>query len=409
MGRGLCAAALLSAMLPAGTCRAETPRIHGAAGTEASLDAGSGRYEVRSTALGLGFAGTLEAPPTELSASRGRDALGEYQELRFRWRSPAVLNGSIRTYSAAPLVVFAVSSAEPLADGSRLRFPHFTRLPADLHVFSYRDSTFSPPSFAAQENGTPWLLFDARRDAAVLSPASHFMIASLKGDAKTDLTSTLNAGVTNLPAGFTHETLLAFASGVNAAWDLWGSALVRLQGGTRPGNDADAGLRYLGYWTDNGATYYYDYDRRLGYAGTLEALVGRYRAEHIPIRYLQLDSWWYSKTLTDPQGQEGTPKNPTLPHEEWNRYGGLLTYTAHPALFAQGLAAFQERIGLPLILHNRWIDPASPYHQRYRIAGVAATDPRWWGMIMDYLVEVHAATYEQDWLDVIYNKSPALA
>ena len=408
MWRGLCAAALLTVILPAGPCRAETLVIRGAAGTEASLDAGSGRYEVRSTSLGVGFAGSLETPASGLTSARGRDELGEYEELRFRWRGPAALSGSIRTYSAGPLVVFAVSAAVPLAEGSQLRFPHFTRVPADLQVFSYRDSTFAPHSFAAQENGTPWLLFDARLDAAVLSPASHFMIARLQGDAKTDLASTLNSGVANLPAGFTQRTLLAFARGVNAAWDLWGGALVRLQGGARPANDADPGLRYLGYWTDHGATYYYDYERRLGYAGTLEALISRYRAEHIPIRYLQLDSWWYSKTLTDPEGREGTPKNPSLPHEEWNRYGGLLTYAAHPALFPQGLAAFQERIGLPLILHNRWIDPASPYHHDYRISGLAASDRRWWDMIMDYLVGVHAATYEQDWLDVIYERSPAL-
>jgi hypothetical protein len=403
------AALLLAATLPCWPCHADTPSVRGAAGIEASLDAASGRYEVRSAELGLAFAGTLGASASDLSLGHGTDRLGAYDELRFRWRGPAAFAGAVRTYPEWPVVVFAVTAAEPLSVGSLLQFPRFTRIPERLHAFSYRDVAFAAPVFAAQENGTPWLLFDEHLHAAVLSPASNFMIARLEGDGTTQITSTLNAGVANLPSGFTQQTLLAFGAGINSAWESWGGALVQLQGAKRPRNDADAGLRYLGYWTDNGASYYYNYDHRLGYAGTLEVLIGRYRAEHIPIRYLQLDSWWYYKTLTDPSGHEGQPKNPQLPLEEWNRYGGLLDYTAHPGVFAGGLAAFQQRVGLPLILHNRWIDPASPYHQHYRITGVAAVDPEWWSAIMDYVSAAHGITYEQDWLNVIYDQSPALA
>jgi hypothetical protein len=403
------AALLLAATLPCWPCHADTPSVRGAAGIEASLDAASGRYEVRSAELGLAFAGTLGTSASDVTRAQGSDRLGAYDELSFRWHAPVALAGSIRTYAERPVVVFTVTAAEALSAGSLLQFPSFTRLPQGLHAFGYQDMAFAAPVFAAQENGTPWLLFDERLHAAVLSPASHFMIARLKGNATSEITSTVNAGVTNLPSGFAQQTLLAFATGINSAWECWGSALLQLQGVARPSNDADTGLRYLGYWTDNGASYYYNYDHRLGYAGTLQALVARYRAEHIPLRYLQLDSWWYYKTLIDPEGHEGQPKNPQLPLEEWNRYGGLLEYTAHPGVFAQGLAAFQQRIGLPLILHNRWIDPASPYHRHYRITGVAAVDPKWWGAIMDYASAAHAVTYEQDWLNVIYDRSPELA
>jgi hypothetical protein len=164
----------------------------------------------------------------------------------------------------------------------------------------------------------------------------------------------------------------------------------------------------LGYWTDNGAAYWYNYEHDLGYAGTLETLVQRYREEGIPVRYLQLDSWWYSKTLTGPGGETLTPKNSELPAGEWNRYGGLLKYEAHPAVFPEGLAAFQKKVGLPLITHNRWIDHESPYHKHYDISGVAAVDPRFWTEIMDYTSSANVVTYEQDWLNVIYKYSPAL-
>jgi hypothetical protein len=400
---------LFALALSALPCHAEGPTIHGFHGIVATLEQKSGRYEIRSQELDWVFAGTLGRAASDVSVRDGEDPLGSYQELQFRWRQPAALTGSIRAYIDRPVLLFGVTSEEPISDMAAIRFPRLTEFPANLYGFSYRNSEFAPPSFALEENGTPWLLFDDQTRAVVLSPATNFMIASMHGDGKAEIAGGLNAGVANLPAGFTHKMLMAFGVGINTAWDTWGSALTALQGGHRPANDADIGLRYLGYWTDNGADYYYDYDRKLGYAGTLEALGRRYREKGIPIRYLQLDSWWYYKTLTDPTGRTGKAKNPDLPLEEWNRYGGLVKYESHPALFPEGLAEFQKKIGLPFITHNRWIDPTSPYHQRYTISGVAAVDPNWWKEIMDYIASAKVVTYEQDWLNVIYEQSPALA
>ena len=404
-----CRMLCLTWLLSAAPCHAETLAVEGAHGVRATLDAASGRYEVESGELGWAFSGTLGAAASDLRVHEGRDPLGSFRELQFRWQGPPALEASIRTYAGEPIVLFSETSAAASSEPSIFRFPRFTGFPKNLATFSYRNREFAPPSFTLEENATPWLLFDARAHAAVISPAANFMLASMLGDGKGEISSGLDAGIGTLPAGFSHQTLVVFATGINAAWETWGRALLELEGAHRPANDADAALRYLGYWTDNGASYYYDYDRQLGYAGTLQALVERYRAEGIPIRYLQLDSWWYYKTLTDPTGQTGTPKNPDLPLGEWNRYGGLLKYEAHPALFPEGLAAFQRRIGLPLIVHNRWIDPASPYRQRFGITGFAAVDPGWWQEIMGYIASANVVTYEQDWLNVIYEHSPALA
>jgi len=382
--------------------------VEGAGGI-ASLDAASGRYEVRSQESNWVFAGTLGSAASKLSVQDGQDGLGPYRELSFTWNTAPALLGSIRAYRSRPVLLFAVTTSEPVADGAVIRFPRFTEFPRNLRAFSYQNSAFAPPSFTLEQNATPWLLYDDHGHAAVLSPAANFMIATMQGDGKNEIASALNTGVQGLPAGFNHTTLMVLGAGVNATWDAWGDALIRLQGVPRPGNDADVSLRYLGYWTDNGGRYYYDYDRKLGYAGTLTALVQHYRDEAIPIRYLQLDSWWYFKTYTDPDGTTGKPKrNDRLPLEEWNRYGGLARYQAHPSVFPQGLAAFQQQAGLPLITHNRWIDLASPYRQRYRISGLAAVDPDWWREIMTYLSGAEVVTYEQDWLNVIYEDSPEL-
>jgi hypothetical protein len=403
------AALLFALTLVALPSHAELAVVEGARGVTATIDEASGRYEVRSQELHWTFAGQLGSAPSGVRIVGGKDRLGAYHELRFGWRQQVPLTGSIRAYASRPVVLFHIASIDPIDEPALIRFPRFTEFPTNLRHFSYQNAEFAPRSFALEGNGTPWLLFDDQARAVVISPAANFMVASMHGDGNVEIASGLNDGVTGLPAGFAHATLLAFGIGVNSAWDDWGTALTELQGKHRPPNDADIGLRYLGYWTDNGADYYYEYEHELGYAGTLKALVKRYRKADIPIRYLQLDSWWYSKTFTDPTGTTGSSKNPELPLGEWNRYGGLERYEAHPALFPGGLAAFQQEIGLPLITHNRWIDPESPYHKRFGISGFAAVDPRWWNEIVGYLASAGVVTYEQDWLNVIYEHSPALA
>jgi hypothetical protein len=389
-------------------CPAADLVIEGAHGIVATLEPKSGRYEVRSGELNWAFSGHLDESASSIGIKRGRDRLGAYQELYFTWHEPALLKGSIRTYRSRAVVLFSITAKEPMSNAAALRFPRFTTFPGELHHFSYQNDTFAPRSFKLEQTDTPWLLFDDQRHAVVLSPAAHYMIASMWGDGINEIASGLNQGVTPLPAGFTQQTVMAFGTGLNVVWDRWGTALTDLQGKHRPPNDADVGLRYLGYWTDAGAAYWYDYERELGYSGTLEALVRRYREEAIPLRYLQLDSWWYFKSLTGAAGESLKPRNPDLPVEEWNRYGGLLKYQAHPTVFPEGLAAFQKKVDLPLITHNRWVDPASPYHQHYEIAGIAAVDLGFWNEIMGYVSSAKVVTYEQDWLSVIYQNSPQL-
>ncbi len=381
--------------------------VESPSGVRASIDIATGRYEIASSKVQWHFAGQIGHAVREVRSARGRDAVGTYQELRFSWQEPQALTAAIRLYDSQAAVLFNLENVYP---AEKLpRFPDFSTFPANLHYFSYKDATFAPPSFTLEPNGTPWLMFDDQAQAAILSPANHFMIARQSGDGIREMASGLNDSVQSFPASFNYRTLLVLGQGINATWDRWGNTLTALSAKKRPANDSDVSLRYLGYWTNNGAAYYYDYDSALGYAGTLAALVRQQREQHIPIRYLELDSWWYYKTFANLEGQEEGAVNPELPAGEWNRYGGLWKYEAHPAVFPEGLAAFQRSVGLPLITHNRWMDPESPYHVRYRISGLAAVDPRWWGDVMTYLNRSGVEIYEQDWLDHIYHLSPDLS
>lgn len=195
--------------------------------------------------------------------------------------------------------------------------------------------------------------------------------------------STINQGIGLLPQNFSHQTMLAIGAGINSAYGAWGRAMTDLQKKVRSANDANVTLNKLGYWTDNGASYYYRYIPTKGYTGTLEAVKQDFARHGLPLGYMQLDSWWYPK---------GVPP-------DWSQGGrGIATYTADPTLFPHGLQAFQQQLGLPLVVHARWIDSSSPYRTQYKISGNVSIDPNYWKAVMDYLHKSGVVTYEQDWL-----------
>lgn len=339
----------------------------------------------------------------------GKDAIGKYVQTTVRLQSQGVpLTEQIRRYQDRPIYLFSVTYEAP-ASKPVAAFPDFDHLPGKFHILSFGDSAFAPPQFKASDSGSPWLIFDDADNAFMISPASHYLIQTVGGDSHGHIVGKLRNAVEGIPAGFTQQTLVAYGHGINRTWSEWGRALTDLEGVARPANDADDGLKYLGYWTDNGTYYYYNYDRGLGYGGTLIELAKHFRDERIPVKYMQLDSWWYYKSLIGPDGKAGKTKNTKLPEGAWNRYGGLMEYRANPAVFPDGLAAFQRKLGLPLITHNRWVDPASPYQQKYKVSGYAAVDPAFWRDIIGYIAGAGVMTYEQDWLSEIYKHSPELA
>lgn len=369
----------------------------------------SGSYTITSNDLKWKFGGSIGQPLDDLQLGSGNDAVGAFKSYTFNWKGNIDYVGSIRWYAKSPVVIFSLSIPKGATGQSPVAFPEFTTIPGALYHFSYHDVDFSTPEFTLNETSTPWLLFDNNKNACVISPASDFIVAKLSGNGTTNISSGLNAEVKQIPANFTHTTMMVFDNGIQNTWNVWGSAMRSLYNRLRPANDADKVLKYFGYWTDNGADYYYNYDPTKGYAQTLLDLRQHYKAEGIPIGYMQLDSWWYEKSVLGPKGEVNVEhKNPKLPSGPWNRYGGLMEYRADPFLFPNGLAAFQKELDLPMVTHNRWIDPESPYQKMYKVSGVAGIGSGYWNDIMGYIKSAGVMCYEQDWLNYIYNKSPEM-
>jgi hypothetical protein len=340
----------------------------------------SGAYSVTTQEPAWTFAGSTGSAVTILNAGAGTDGIGAYQQIAFSYADGSHRQAAIRTYQGRPVVIFEISYLALSPNASP--FPTLISFPQGLYHISY-DGQFSPHTFGGFGANSPWLFFDSSANAFIVSPAANFMVASMSSPGFGQISSGINSGIATLPSGFNHRTMLVVEKGINRAYDTWGHALTDLQGKVRPANDADVGLKYLGYWTDNGASYYYNYDASLGYDGTLLAVRDYLTAQGVPIGYMQVDSWWY------PKGADA----------HWQYGGGIYTYTAHPMIFPNGLKAFQQRLGLPLITHSRWIDQYSPYRTQYRISNNVSVDPQLWDNIAGYVSDAGSVTYEQDWLD----------
>jgi hypothetical protein len=401
-----CTLAVLSMLPPARVAANDAVTVH-ASGITVSVEPVNGDYSVVVDSTGWTFSGSVGQRIAGPQVKADADHLGKYRGIVFNWDDKGPVAGEIRAYTDRPAVMFVLTckTARPAVPRA---FPSLVT-PPDLHPFGYANTVFSPRSFKGGEGASPWLLFDDSARAVILSPAANFMTAQVLLDKQKNLNSGLNHRLANLPEGFTHQTLLVPGDSIHQAWDRWGHDLTDLAGKTRPANDQEVELRQFGYWTDNGANYYYKFDPARGYDGTLLDVDAAFKKLGIPLGYMQLDSWWYFKSKTGPNGKEGKDagtKNARLPAGDWNCYGGLMKYQAHPALFPQGLAAFDKQLGIPLITHNRWVDLNSPYRQQYNISGVAAIDPKWWDKITDYLKASGVVVYEQDWLNEIYSNSP---
>jgi hypothetical protein len=369
---------------PAGASTTSTnaARVEASRSGFAAAVSPDGSWQVTTSDPAWTFAGSIGVPVSDVRHVTGRDRIGAFRRIDFRYQTDVARRGSIRVYDDRPVVLFAATNFAAAANSAP--FPVFTTYPQLSYQLSY-SGTFGTYQFntLSGASDSPWMYFDGNGDAFVLSAANHFEQAATAAGAQGSVSCGVGSSISALPAGFTQQTILAAGHGVGAVHHFWGGALTALSGKTVPASDDGVALNKLGYWTDHGATYYYDYEPALGYQGTLKAVADDWASKNLPLGYMQLDSWFY------PKG----------PQAQWTDISdGEYLYEADPQLFPDGLAAFRKQLGLPLLTHARWIDPSSPYWSEYQMSGGVVIDPRFWRNRMSYLRASGVTTYEQDWL-----------
>lgn len=347
----------------------------------------TGGYVIRSKSSEMRLDGQVPDWTTAVHVRTGSDALGGYQELDASFGSAGRL-GVIRLYNSSPSVLLLDQHAG--ADANTAPFPAFRVEPQDLMRASYRVAVFAPIQFGKLNSMGPWIFFDQHGNTMIVSPADNFLVSSLTEDATGVMHSGIDRQISTLPSKFKHGTLVDFGEGINESLDAWGARLQKLGHKKPVTNDADLVLAKFGYWTDNGAHYYYRYNHQLGYEGTLLAVRDQFQSLGVPLAYMQLDSWWYPKAKGDNPGGDN----------------GETIYRADPTIFPDGLTEFHKKMGLPFVTHARWVSPNSPYRTKYRMSKNVIIDPRFWRKTATYLHESGVITYEQDWLN--QNARPAI-
>ncbi len=344
----------------------------------------SGAYTLRYAPMHLVLSGNLPGRTDAIRTASGADAVGAYQEMEAAYGRGS-RTAVVRLYPARRAVLFL--DRHRGADPNTAPFPSLSGVPAGLLRYSYRVVSFSPIDFGKLDPQGPWVFFDPERNTFIFSPADNFLVSELSSASGSSaqpmtMTSGISTGIASLPSGFVHGTWLVFGRGITHTQDAWGEILQRINHKRPVPNDADVVLKRFGYWTDNGATYYYKFIPSLGYEGTLLALRDRFRQLGVPLGYMQLDSWWYPKH----KGASGGGR-------------GAVIYRADPTIFSDGLASFHQRLQLPLATHARWIAKTSPYRRRYKMSNNVIIDPRFWSATADYLHAAGVVVYEQDWLN----------
>jgi hypothetical protein len=364
------------------------------------------------------------APPG--TAFEGADDLGAYRGLRLDPSGlPLAVAASVRAYAAAPMLVFRLEATQALAGFATGSFaqvsaawPAFAPLartpggvPEDTRSYGHQFTEFALP--VRGDDACRGFIFAGHRPTVVepllfvapdlrtilLSPLVGFheqaiSVPKNESEEALGIRCGWQGDLDEVPAGFATELVVLAAPGPRAALDALGALLLKRHRTQRPSRYADDGLGKLSYWTDNGCVYYYRTEPGEDYETTLERTVASLHESGVPVRSVQIDSWFYPHEKLRPVSAEGAPVVPPT---------GMLRWEPREDLFPEGFARLRERVGgLPLTFHSRHFSTQSPYfeeHAAWRDGDYAhPQDPVLYDLMLEQAAGWGAITYEQDWL-----------
>ncbi len=297
------------------------------------------------------------------------DELGHYQFIDLDWRLEGTdkeFITSFHLYQDRPYLIFVQKFPQGFknyASGDwtvpSVAFPQFTSQNMgsrkDLYLWSsggmlthrlaYGDA------YTIQGTVDVLLLADRSYNSLVLSPFSHYLVATQQSEplAAEDQLSrgSIRCGVEGLvdsiPRGFEQSTILVAGRGIHNTFEKWGRALMTKAGKKFPSKYQDDTLKYPVYMDDAGAYYYEHNFKEAGYNSYEDIILG---VENDARKHGLRIGAYHVVDLFQQQYQDGLfePRRDLFPH---------------------GLRWLHEQLGKPLQLYVTWLDPKSPYAERY--------------------------------------------
>jgi len=335
---------------------------------------------------GRGYVGSLKAPSGE-----------EVVELRYY---QITTDEEFEAYIIETELKKSITAPTGNFGETHFALPAITPPRTHDQVLNFAEAACSPPVYKPVASTGPKIIYSDNLETIVFSPLDKYLIAIGAPHGKTWHCG-LEGLVEEISAGYCHKVLIVTGQGVTDTFMKWGELIRKYEGHEIQDPYRDVGIGYLGYYTDNGAYYYYKAAPGMNEHETLIAVKEEADRLDIPYRYFQIDSWWYPKRATDSVLALVM--------------GGSIVWEPIPEKFPQGLTVFQEELGLPLVAHNRWYDETTPYCDRYEcVYGHGIGKPalpiesEFWNEIMDNAVSYGVQVYEQDWLATQMDSIPWL-
>ncbi|XP_041369682.1 uncharacterized protein LOC121383654 [Gigantopelta aegis] len=235
----------------------------------------------------------------------------------------------------------------------------------------------------------PLAVFDKFGRTVIISPASKFMSASMWHESLFGIGGTVHWGIMGyadpIPPEHQLDIIIYYgAEGINKAFEGWGEYLRSRYNRHQRFVDSDLTVTHLGYWTDNGAYYYYNPENGTNFQQTILDVVAGIRKSGVPFRYMQYDSWWYYKGVGN----------------------GVKTWEYIPSVFPDGMQYVYNKTGMPVSAHNRYwasdttyaIQNGGKYLFLIQSTKSLPTDQNFWNALLNKARKWGLVTYEQDWL-----------
>ena len=253
----------------------------------------------------------------------------------------------------------------------------------------------SVPVYGRPDGGLPLVIFDQDlQNTAVISPLTNFIEATQgtwypKSANAPAVGIGLIGTVDSVPPKYAFKSVLVAGENITGTMAKWGSLMRRMYSKDSSYRKTDYSINYLGYWTDNGACYYYNTGSYSNYEEAIIAVKEDADKQGIPFKYLQLDSWWYYKGVGN----------------------GVKNWTAMADVFPRGIEYVVQKTGWPIVAHNRFWSSNTDYAKQnggdydFVVDGNFAlpNDSSFWHFLLSSSQQQwNLWVYEQDWLDTEY-------
>ncbi len=294
-------------------------------------------------------------------------------------------------------------SSQRFAEGIEFCGFAFTQFAFPVVGDASLDFDFTPSDGVRSPSAVLPLLARTTDAAMLLAPltAAHEQVIAVRDGA---LTWGWHGDLDEVPAGCTTELGVYRGDSVSAVLAAWSADLAPTSDRVRD----NPLTTHLSYWTDNGAAYWYRTEADRAIVDSIVEAVRTLQDDGIPIRAVELDSWWYRHETPPPIVEIGYPRGvPPSGTMRWEPRADAFG-AADAEVSVDVLGEVSARLqGAPLALHARHLSPRSPYiaegveqGETWWVDELAAqpADPAFFRRWFDDAAANGVTVIEQDWM-----------